>query len=759
MLLQSQTIHPARLMLGAVTVLSCLFGVLFPGMEAHAAEVETAEQLYHALEEEEDILLMDDIELDETLYLSEGIVLDGQGYALSYDGEDGACLEIGSSSEELPCELTDLTITGSPDADGVLVMDDGAVLLSDVAISGFADGLLVYGAATLEQCTISDNETGLSIHEEAALVTLLDGEICDNASDGVAIEDGTFRQLGGTIYANGRYGILQNGRYEIAEAAAVEEDNAVFLCAGHLVHLIDRLSQDEDIACIDLASDDRQLARQIVKAAQSVPDDYVSSLADAFIPVFDELSSDGEREGPTPVDPAIRPGNAVNAPAGTMILSGKLTARYEDGLSEEEREQAGLVIEALPEPETFYWKEDHRFTGLSSQPVPTKLLHNADGSEGPYDISGSLVCFGWHSGLALYDEPLQDETVIPAERLADAITFSAVWDIRFDLLCFGNGHTNDVPASYLLTDCVPGLPLPDNIEANFQKSIERERYDQNQEKTLPYTERYSLAGWAKRPDCSSTDPDVYHPSEHLCEEAAEYEKALGWFLAELATVTEAHDRTAEAKTIAIRLYAVWDCFPELDALNRYFTKKEKQEERLTEEELLRKAKAIDPEDGELSLSLVDFDPAELDALGDCGSVLVRYAATDSASNTSYYDAAVWITDDLGCTSLLAPERPSPVYTRFVSKEYVKQGNVRLTPEEAQTAFRNGALEPCSIWYRDDGYRSLLDDAFSRLAAKQYAASYVLSHAKLQEAQTYLWTSDLIGDGDRYRRDFYNQFLR
>lgn len=642
--------------------------------------------------------------------------------------------------------------------------------------------------------TVSGNGTdGIRISAGKAVQT--GGAVKNNGSDGVGVrtDDSTFAQEGGTISGNGRYGVYQNGTYKMAQAAAVNIEsgkNFIYLTAGHRIDLTAKLTSSGQIGCIHTASDDRQLARPVIKATSAVPDSHIASLNGKFALNFAKVVMDTGTEERNLPNAAVRAGNGVNAPANTMILSGTLTGKYKSGVKQAQIESVpGFSIVSVPEKESYYWKEAYTFAGLGGKPVPQKELRDGNGKNQTYAIGGSMIFQGWSSSIGLNDEPLARQVAVPAERLGDDVIFTAVWDFRFDLLFCGNGQTNagDAP-DYEIGDLAAESAMPANdgpqhdtrylakdggvTTGYFGKTYQwmatdQKRYDKNRESYVDYVDRYAFEGWSKREDCIYKDEDLLLPGGLLGGGVKGNDNVLNWFLGELAEITEVCSRTATDGKVGIRYYAVWDRFPEIDALDRYFLLSDAKSGQITEEKLMEKVASVDTEDGVLengaAVRLVDFEPRDMLELGDAGSVTVRYAATDLAGNTSYYDVAVHIASDAGSMSWIAgqggAERRSPLYTRFVSKDFFDLGADCEEEAAAKNAYNGGALEPYSVWYQKEKYRKELEKTFERLTGQNYVKSYSYGQSDIKLAQAFLRSDEARIPDDAFREKFAEAFVR
>lgn len=196
---------------------------------------------------------------------------------------------------------------------------------------------------------------------------------------------------------------------------------------------------------------------------------------------------------------------------------------------------------------------------------------------------------------------------------------------------------------------------------------------------------------------------------------------------------------SEENGAVVILYAVWDDCPQIEAYDRYFTLDFAQAGKITEEELLSTAKAVDREDKELenrtgseieengingSLSLCGYAATDFTGMTDSGSVSMTYKAADSAGNTVYETVTVFITntDPLPQTEFR--------YTRFINEKYYG------------ASYENGGLHTESVWRKDPAYRQALQRAFANLKNNTPEVTYRFSHEEVLEEKehqnTWVW---------------------
>ncbi|MBO5656631.1 MAG: hypothetical protein J6R94_00415, partial [Agathobacter sp.] len=137
----------------------------------------------------------------------------------------------------------------------------------------------------------------------------------------------------------------------------------------------------------------------------------------------------------------------------------------------------------------------------------------------------------------------------------------------------------------------------------------------------------------------------------------------------------------------ITLYAIWDKLPSIDARDLYVSLKNANAGMVTEEYLLERAYAYDPEDGELrNMILMDYKASIYLEADKEGYVYETYRAKDKQGNSVEKTIRVFLVD----TTVY---RESEVYgeLRFIDKDYLLEEDGSLVPYE------EGGLHEKSRW--------------------------------------------------------------
>lgn len=174
----------------------------------------------------------------------------------------------------------------------------------------------------------------------------------------------------------------------------------------------------------------------------------------------------------------------------------------------------------------------------------------------------------------------------------------------------------------------------------------------------------------------------------------------------------------------IRLYAVWDDCPWIEACNLYYTLEQAQSGFITEAEILSHAEASDREDGSpieigfhengTAFYIADYAPEDFTQFRHGGDCTENLTVIDSSGNSYRKQITIFIAD----TASLAVQ---PVGTiRFIDEYYYGQ------PSEY------GGLEEKSLWKTDPEYIAVLQEAFANMKNNTPEQSFHLSHEDILE---------------------------
>ena len=169
----------------------------------------------------------------------------------------------------------------------------------------------------------------------------------------------------------------------------------------------------------------------------------------------------------------------------------------------------------------------------------------------------------------------------------------------------------------------------------------------------------------------------------------------------------------DKNTKLINFYATWDEYPTITADDRWFTLDEAKTGKITLENLMSTAKAVDGktgqvtdfEKGEGTFKIYDYKTqAEADkefkSFTTSGTTTITYVAVDKVGNEAVKTVTVHIVDKDQVT-----ETTHKYVTRFISAKYYKDKNGNFIPEE------KGGFHAKSPWVTKEDYIRLLTKTF------------------------------------------------
>lgn len=185
------------------------------------------------------------------------------------------------------------------------------------------------------------------------------------------------------------------------------------------------------------------------------------------------------------------------------------------------------------------------------------------------------------------------------------------------------------------------------------------------------------------------------------------------------------------------LLAEWDEYPQIKALDRYFTLEQATDAQgryINEQSLLDKryVRATDREDDDetLVVELVDFPAADFMSLKGNASLLVQFSVTDSYGNRAVAYATVHVTDT-------REKREGVTRTiRFISPDYYKNAKGYVPQEQ-------GGLHEESLWRSDAEYAHVLENAMEQVGAKKKCirSSHTFSMQEIRLRKELLYSRD------------------
>ena len=303
---------------------------------------------------------------------------------------------------------------------------------------------------------------------------------------------------------------------------------------------------------------------------------------------------------------------------------------------------------------------------------------------------------------------LNEEKPAYTFRVREDITLYAQWDTGFAVAYVGNGQSSG--ADHLrMEDRITNLH---RFTANedtgtghyLTKTEEKPAMDiatgqMQNDAGVPYTEQvlYRFLGWsvekersgAQAPKLYTSDMSGTAGSDLVLEakEAAAKGTGEGLLFGRLPSGYGAHGASRpqdpalpDEKIPVVTLYAVWDSYPQIFAADMYVPLADAQNGVLTEEYLLKRAKATDEElisktnpEGvfkpgadparKTSFTVWDYQAHEFTSAEQEMSLTVTYRAKDAAGNISTRMVRVYLVDT-------SPKEYDTGRVRFISEKYV-----------------------------------------------------------------------------------------
>ena len=206
---------------------------------------------------------------------------------------------------------------------------------------------------------------------------------------------------------------------------------------------------------------------------------------------------------------------------------------------------------------------------------------------------------------------------------------------------------------------------------------------------------------------------------------------------------EAAETVSDREYAVVTIYAYWDEFPVVEAVDRWFTLEEAQNGDITIDELLRTGTAVDGEvgdktdfaSGEGTYTIIDYAIEDFTQFTATGSVTVTYVAIDKVGNKVKTIVTVYIVDQNQTVENTYDS--STKYIRFISKDYFKDVNGEFI--EAG----NGGLADNSAWKTFFEYEKALTDALNNKKNEETGdwetvyETWTISKSELAEAKNYI----------------------
>ncbi len=374
----------------------------------------------------------------------------------------------------------------------------------------------------------------------------------------------------------------------------------------------------------------------------------------------------GKEPGKYEPNPNKEKSQELNGGLGEIVLSAVLSVDYKDNFKGDIQ---GLTFECpvkkdgVNQKDLFFYREPKTLmTGFKKYVKESKDWKErvAIAKYKGRDIHKALPMKGWsfdENGKAEIFAENDIEAVLNWDRPLYAQWDSVGYNIFFD----GNGQTNKAKNYTLsiggglktkVTDGQQYVYMPDNDGPDhkqlpyFEKHVlDKHHFDKNKNEDIGYTKRHSFQGWSLNKKAMFLDDGVFQPNDTV--------KATG---EKLSGLTDAQDFLGQAlaagaydeNTNSIRVYAVWDEYPEIQAIDVTFYDNELNDKNAVLSRLLSEdtVTAKDLEDGSIANGYIHvytditnrkFDIDELKGLGDEGSATVYYTVKDKNIVPAGYD--------------------------------------------------------------------------------------------------------------------------
>lgn len=502
---------------------------------------------------------------------------------------------------------------------------------------------------------------------------------------------------------------------------------------------------------------------------------------------------------------------------GDVVLSAVYTVSYKKNLPKDTLNvtKKAKKTDASKTTTTFIWKEGHVFdTGVDTD---DDYPDNTSSFKSPTDTGLKQLMWMYK------DENGNAKTVKDKDvklGLSQDRTYYAIWNTDYNIRFYGNGNTNhqddDEYGAYTIkssklrtgkwkhtssedtkkkvTDFILQFPENNGPAQNkdnyFVKALIEDYYDKNLQKTVKRNALYSFQGWSLSQKSDYTDDDIIIPAYSTYDipsvKKVSDDKDISPDLAFLMEAIETGNYDSTTNTV--KVYAVWDKYPELQAYDSYVYDRElkgKDAEKKLKEKLLSQDKvtAKDFEDGSLPQNTIKvgtridkngnlvFGLNDLTNLGDNGVATLYYSVEDKPGvvkrtigkketkypivNKTYYTAYIHILTDNGEDTIditdgsqnpdgektpggtySSTKNNSKIYVRLIDKANLAKDN-----------HKDGGLEKNSIW-RTPAYSTVLKSATDDIAK-------LMSNNDISESAQTTLNNDYRSKYEKGKKSTYN----
>ncbi len=286
-------------------------------------------------------------------------------------------------------------------------------------------------------------------------------------------------------------------------------------------------------------------------------------------------------------------------------------------------------------------------------------------------------------------------------------------------------------------------------------------------------------GWSETIDVNditkymlSSDKEAFSRVEEGADGIVTQFKFMGWEIDgefyEFSEEVPVDKLLAAAESVSgrehdvVTIYARWDEFPVVEAVDRWFTLDEATNGDITLEELLRTGDAVDGEvgdttdfdAGEGTYTIIDYNADDFTKFTATGSVTVTYIAVDKVGNKVKTIVTIHIVDQ--DQQVDGSQDSIKQYVRYISGEYYKDANGKFVDNE------QGGVNENSVWRIFYEYEKLLTDTFNNKQNPETGEwdtvyqTWIISKDQIEEVKAFV---EEYGLGKTQNEDALKEFYK
>ena len=640
--------------------------------------------------------------------------------------------------------------------------------------------------ATLDNTKIHDDFCGI---DNTGVLRIFGAatDIYDNADAGIH-NSGVIYHTDGSVRDNGCFkadssdycavGVYQDGEYHIGGNARIsygfDRDNAMYLPSGKYVNVIESGGFDGEVM-LTLPTTDRVVGKELVKNGFDDENNFRMAF---YSPVKNSNGSDFDGVDYYGSKALIRAGMHNNKNPDTSLF---LSAAYYFSYDANNRENT-VSYPAFYKKDIFLWNEsflarfgtnEYTLTDGTWQYIQTGWTYTSHGVLSKSDMKDKVIS-GFDSHTTCYGE------------------YDIVKRVRGRVNYKANGACDDRGLEYSDVMDDYETSLDDNYAVKSGSIFGKEQYVNNtyvkgkgeigtdhisgESDVYYYTKEKdivndmgskdmlaSFQGWSLVSYLTSREAEgiMFSKGVHKFINIFYGAEAVGLLGFDVSTIDNPIDtmveriitlrnRSIEAwnnktkgilyqpieESGVIDVYAIWDMYPEIHAPRISFTEDELKEG-LTEKDLLKKAVAIDKEDGVITdkLKVEDFENVikqleEVQASNYTGCVTVAYTVSDSVGNMTKAFALVYINSNTS-VDVYYPNGELGGYVRTINKHAYDTHNLSM-----------GGCVPDSVWYEESDYVELMERGFENLKNNTPIMSYTYSKEDREKMSEHMHSEDI-----------------